>query len=216
MGSPPAPQDVETPSLYHLWNWPNKQADLTLRLGTAAKAPDTHYWCIWPLQTSSLSREDVVCTVRERAAGLGFGLRSLHQTPCVVSTPWLSHAACQWVTSGKYHFPLVQGHRHDVSPEVGSFRTSCVNHRSPLSKPQRVAYLLHVCGVLATLYLTHHARAINVVVPSSFTHSTIYWTPIMLQALFWVLGNMLVDKSERTPCYKGSEHLRQAQEEINP
>lgn len=82
----------ETPSLYHLWNWPNKQAGLTLRLGTAAKAPDTHYWCIWPLQTSSLSREDVVCTVRERAAGLGFGLRSLHQTPCVVSTPWLSRS----------------------------------------------------------------------------------------------------------------------------
>lgn len=66
------------------------------------------------------------------------------------------------------------------------------------------------------LLLAHSRDAINSIFLSSFTHSiNSYWTPVLFQALFWVLGNMLVNKSEKTLSSKGPDNLMWVPEQMN-
>lgn len=66
------------------------------------------------------------------------------------------------------------------------------------------------------LLLAHSRDAINIIFLSSFTHSiNSYWTLVLFQALFWVLGNMLVNKSEKTLSSKGPDNLMWVPEQMN-
>ena len=205
---PPTPHGcLRPPSLPSLTD---KKTGLTPKLGIAANA---WHALTLILQTTSLYREEI-CLKWRRESKVGRVLSTKPRGNQCSFTVTRSAAVHDCVRTS---LPICAGTCAEYFPKGGFITHALVNPITFSVITCSSVRAGHTFGrFLRHLLLAHSRNAINIIFLYSFTHSiNSYWTPVLFQALFWVLGNMLVNKSGKTLSSKGPDNLMWVPEQMN-